>query len=92
MKDNLTIAQWAKVLGYKKLDEEWYKDITTGERVHRSALYNIQANTRIDFENKKIYMIAYYMEDALYYNQQVALCDFVGSDMIELIENWEALD
>ena len=91
MKNNLTITQWAKVMGYKKLDNKWFQDTTTGEKRTINSYRTFQANTRIDFENKKIYMIGSYMENALYYNQQASLCDYVGADMIELLYDWDEI-
>ena len=93
MKDNLTITQWAKVMGYKKLDSQWWKDTTTGEKVSNRDLLWIQANTKIDFENKKIHMlIGCCLKDALYYNQQVSLCDAVGAQFIEFVDSFDELD
>ncbi len=87
MKNNLTTAQWSKVLGWEKVDSEWYLD-ENGARHFCGHLYDYQANTRIDFEKKTITMIDYYMRHSLSDIQRGRLFEKTGCNVIIFVDNY----
>ena len=91
MKDNLTIAQWAKVMGYKKLDDEWYQD-EVGNRIPKSVLCNYQSNTKVVRNEQTIFMLEQYMDGVLNKAQQEKLFDMTDCILIAFIDNWDAMN